>query len=68
MKVVGPAVEAVLRAAESWVGAQEALVAAKQVSKETEAEEEVVDIAGAQLVLAVRRWRSGRELQLTEVT
>lgn len=43
-------------------------MAAKQVSKETEAEEEVVDIAGAQLVLAVRRWRSGRELQLTEVT
>jgi hypothetical protein len=57
---MGSAVEAVLRAADSWVAAQETLVAAKQVSKETEAEEEAVDIAGTQLVLAVRRWRSER--------
>jgi hypothetical protein len=68
MKVVGSAVEAVLRAAESWVVAQEALVAAKQVSKETEAEEEAVDIAGTQLVLAVKRWRSGRGLTPAEAT
>jgi hypothetical protein len=68
MKMIGSAVEAVLKAAESWVTAQEALVAAKQVSKETEDEEEAVDNAGTQLVLAVRRWRSERGLQLTEST
>ena len=53
-------VEAVLKAADEWLSAQEALVAAKQVSKETEAEEEAVDIAGSRLVLAVTRWRSSR--------
>lgn len=45
MKVIGYAVEAVLNAAESWLTTQEDLVIAKQVSKETEAEEEAVDIA-----------------------
>jgi hypothetical protein len=53
-------VEAVLKAADDWVLAQEALVAAKQVSKETEAEQEAVDIAGSLLVVAVMRWRSDR--------
>jgi hypothetical protein len=53
-------VEAVLKAADEWVLAQEALVAAKQVSKETEAEQEAVDIAGSLLVVAVTRWRSER--------
>jgi hypothetical protein len=61
-------VDAVLRAAESWVAAQEALVTAKQISKETEAEQEAADIAGTQLVLAVRRWRSERGPQLVEAT
>jgi hypothetical protein len=49
---------AVLEAANLWVAAQEALVAAKQVCKETEAEQEAADIAGTRLVLAVTRWRS----------
>jgi hypothetical protein len=68
MKVIGSAVEAVLRAADSWVAAQEALVTARQVSKETEAEQEAVDIAGTHLVLAVRRWRSERRPQLAGAT
>jgi hypothetical protein len=51
-------VDAVLNAADEWVSAQEALVAAKQVSEETGAEEEAVDIAGSRLVVAVTRWRS----------
>ena len=54
-------VDAVLRAADEWVSAQEALVAARQISRETEAEQEAVDIAGARLVVAVNRWRSARE-------
>jgi hypothetical protein len=49
-------VEAVLKAADEWVSAQEALVAAIQLSKETEAEREAVDIAGSRLVVAVTRW------------
>jgi hypothetical protein len=53
-------VEAVLKAANEWVCAQEALVAAKQISDETAAEQEAVDIAGSLLVLAVTRWRSKR--------
>lgn len=51
-------VDAVLKSADEWVLAQEALVAAKQISKETEAEQEAVDIAGSVLVVAVTRWRS----------
>jgi hypothetical protein len=53
-------VEAILRAADEWVSAQEALVAAQQRCDETEAEQEAVDIAGSRLVLAVTRWRSSR--------
>jgi hypothetical protein len=53
-------VEAVLKAADEWLSAQEALVAAKRVSKETEAEQEAADIAGSLLVIAVTRWRSAR--------
>jgi hypothetical protein len=53
-------VEAVLKAADEWVSAQEALVAAQQVSKKTEAEQEGVDIAGSLLVTAVMRWRVSR--------
>jgi hypothetical protein len=50
-------VEAVLSAADEWVSAQEALVASKQISHETEAEEEALDLAGSRLVVAVTRWR-----------
>jgi hypothetical protein len=53
-------VEAVLKAADEWLSAQEALLAAQQVSKETEAEQEAVDIAGSLLVTAVMRWRVSR--------
>jgi hypothetical protein len=53
-------VEAVLKAADEWVCAQEALVAAKQVSEDTEAEQQAVDLAGSRLVVAVTRWRSSR--------
>ena len=52
--------EAVLKAADEWVLAQEALVAAMHASQGTEAEREAVDIAGSQLVVAVTRWRSRR--------
>jgi hypothetical protein len=53
-------VEAVLRAADEWVSAQEALIAAQKVSQDIEAEHEAVDIAGSRLVVAVIGWRSRR--------
>jgi hypothetical protein len=55
------AVQAVLRAADEWVSMQEALVAARQVSDETEAEQEAVDLAGSRLVEAIVQWRLRRE-------
>lgn len=55
-------VEAVLKAADEWVSAQEALVSARQVSKEAAAEQVAVDIAGSRLVVAVTRWRSSRRM------
>lgn len=51
----------VLKAADEWVGALEALVAARQGCGESEAEREALDIAGSQLVVAVTRWRSSRD-------
>ena len=48
----------VLEAADAWATAQETLMAAKQVDRETKAEEEAADIAGSRLVVAVMRWRS----------
>ena len=51
---------AVLDAADHWVAAIEALVAAKQASEETEAEREAVDLAETRLALAVKKWRSKR--------
>jgi hypothetical protein len=48
--------------ADEWVSALEALVTAKQTGGETEADHEVLDIAGSQLVVAVTRLRSGRDL------
>jgi hypothetical protein len=53
-------VEAVLKAADEWVSAQEALVAAQRMSEEMEAEQEAVDVAGSRLVVAVTRRRSER--------
>jgi hypothetical protein len=50
--------EVLLKTADDWVSAQEALLAAKQMCKETEAEREAADIAGSRLVVAVARWRS----------
>ena len=50
--------DAVLNAADEWVSALEALVAGRQGSGETEADHEVLDIAGSRLVMAVVRWRS----------
>jgi RecB family exonuclease len=56
-------VAAVLEAADQWVSAQEALVAARQIPEETEAEQQAADAAGSRLVVAVTRWRSSpREL------
>jgi len=49
-----------VEAADLWVAAQEALVAAMQGCKETEAEQEAADIAGSWLVTAVMRWRSSQ--------
>jgi hypothetical protein len=53
-------IEAVLKAADEWVLAQEALIAAQQRFDETEAEQEAVDIAGSRLVVAVTQWRLKR--------
>jgi hypothetical protein len=54
-------VKAVLKTADEWVSAQEALVAAKQQQHDDiEVEQDAVDIAGSLLVIAVTRWRSGR--------
>jgi hypothetical protein len=53
-------VDTVLKAADEWVSAQEALLAAQQAGKETETEREAVDSAGSRLVVAVTRWRSSR--------
>jgi hypothetical protein len=53
-------VQAVLKAADEWLSAQEALVAAKQFSEGTEAEQEAVDLAGCRLAAAVAQWRLRR--------
>jgi hypothetical protein len=52
-------VEAMIEAADGWVSAQEALVAAQQVSENVEAEHEAADLAGSKLVMAVMQWRWG---------
>jgi len=58
MKPVASEADAVLKAADEWVAAQEALLAAKQASQEIEAEREAIDVAGSRLVVAITRWRS----------
>lgn len=58
--------DAVLKAADEWVLAQEVLVAAKQTSLDTEAEEEAADIAGCLLAAAVARWRQRRSGELQD--
>jgi hypothetical protein len=62
MKSTIAEVDGVLKAADEWVSALEALVAIRQGCGEDEAEQEVLDIAGSQLVVAVTRWRSTRDL------
>jgi hypothetical protein len=57
MQPASDEVTAVLNAADNWVTALEALVAAKQASKKTETEEDAVDVAGTLLVAAVTNWR-----------
>jgi hypothetical protein len=57
---IDEAAEAVLKAADLWVTAQEVLIDAKQAANENEAEEEAADIAGVRLVAAVTRWRFSR--------
>jgi hypothetical protein len=57
----GDHVNAVLEAADNWVTALEALVAARQASRDTEATQEAFDIAGSQLVVAVKNRRSVAE-------
>jgi hypothetical protein len=52
--------DAVLKAADEWVTAQEILVDARRAGEPSEAEEEAVDIAGSRLVVAVMHWRSKR--------
>ena len=56
-----PREEAVLRAADDWVNAMEALVAARNTGEGTgvEARQDAADLAGVRLVLAVKSWRSG---------
>jgi hypothetical protein len=61
MKSNNAEADAVLEAADEWLSAQEALVAAKQVSEETEAEQEAVDVAGSRLATAVTQWRLQRD-------
>ena len=58
--------DAVIKAADEWVSAHEALVAAQRASDETDAEQEAVDIAGARLVVAVTRWRGAANLQRSD--
>jgi hypothetical protein len=52
--------DAALEAADEWLSAQEALIAAKQISEEAEAEQEAVDVAGCRLATAVNQWRLRR--------
>jgi len=62
MKPITVEIDAVLEAADEWVSAHEALVAIQQVSAETDAEQEAVDLAGSRLVVAVTRWRKAANL------
>jgi hypothetical protein len=50
----------VLNAADEWVSAQKALVAAQQNSQDIGAEQEAAEDAGARLAVAVIRWRPER--------
>jgi hypothetical protein len=60
MKPVIGEVDAVLAAADEWVSAQEALVIVRQLTLQTDAEQEAVDAAGVRLAIAARRWRRAR--------
>jgi hypothetical protein len=58
MKPVISEIDALLKAADEWMTAQEVLVAAQQAREGTDLHQESVDIAGAKLVVAVKRWRA----------
>jgi hypothetical protein len=53
--------DAVLKAADEWVSALQALVAARESSNRSDAEQEALDIAGSRLVMAVMQWRLLRD-------
>ena len=62
VKPTGVGVEAVLEAADEWVSAQESLLGAAASPEGREARQEAADIAGARLVVAVKRWRARRDI------
>lgn len=57
MKTNDAEAAAVLKAADEWVIAQEALLDATRMSLKTDAQEEAIDLAGSRLITAVLRWR-----------
>ena len=57
MKSNNAEADTVLKAADEWLSVQEALIAAKQISEEAEAEQDAVDVADCRLATAVIQWR-----------
>jgi hypothetical protein len=55
-----PRKEAVLKAADNWLRALEALVAKRKTAEGAEAREEAADLASVELVVAVKSWRLER--------
>lgn len=53
--------DAVLKAADNWLRTLEAVVAAGTSDEGTEDPEEMADLAGVELALAVTRWRLSRD-------
>ena len=60
---IDEAAAAVLKAADIWVTAQEALIATKQAANQNDEAQETADIAGVRLVTVVTQWRSKRKLR-----
>lgn len=58
---MGSPEEAVLKAADNWLRKIEALVGADTAAEGAEDREELADIAGVELALAVARWRTSRD-------
>ena len=57
-----PREKAVLKAADNWLRALEALVAKRETAEGAEAREEAADLASVELVVAVTSWRLDRDL------